>query len=133
MFAAFQFALERVQGAFSQPAAEIADEADGMGYVLERLESRAAFEVHQHEVYQVWVMRKRQADDQRAEQFAFARAGGACDDAMRAMRVVVEINPDGTIQTHTHRDTQASKGRLTPPLLDVDLVGVGYTQQIEQT
>src|ERR1700730_15624747 len=127
MFATFQFALEGVQGAFGQLAAQVADEADGMGYLLERLESCAAFEVHQHKVHQVWVMRQRQAHNEGTEQFAFTCAGSTRNDPMRAMRVVVEIIPDGAIQPHTHRNTQASKGGLTPPLLNIDLVGMSYT------
>ena len=88
-----QLGLEAAQGPLGEPAVEVADEADGVGERGQAVEGAAALEVDQQEREQLGWRAEGQPGDERAQQLALARAGGAGHEDVGA--VAVEVDLDG--------------------------------------
>ncbi len=88
-----QLGLEAAQRPLGEPAVEVADEADGVGERGQAVEGAAALEVDEQEREQLGWPAEGQPGDERAQQLALARAGGAGHEDVGA--VAVEVDLDG--------------------------------------
>ena len=80
-----QLGLERAQRPVGQLLVEVADGADGVRQPLAGRERGAALEVDEDEGQPGRVVAGRETGDQRAQELALAGAGGAADQAVRAV------------------------------------------------
>src|SRR5579884_1845932 len=80
----------------------------------------------------MWMMRDGQAKNERLQQFAFSGPGSAGDDAMRAVRVFVQVEPDGAVESQADGDAQAAKRWRLPPLFDIKQIGMRQVDKVEE-
>ena len=80
-----QLGAERLQRPLGEVGVEVGDHADGVRQVDAVLERRAALVVDQHERHRVRPVADRERGDDRLQQLGLAGAGGAGDQAVRAV------------------------------------------------
>ena len=108
VLAAAQLGAERLQRALDQVGVEVGDHADGVRQPHAVLERGAALVVDEHEGQRVRAVGDRQRGDQRLQQLGLAGAGGAGDQAVRAVAAQVEAR---TARRWTRRSAPRCCGR----------------------
>ena len=98
---------------------EVGDVPRDLRQLLHPAEGGAALVVDEHDGELLWVPGGQQPSDERAQQFALARAGGADDEPVRAVAAVrglIEIEHDGVaVVIEAEGDAQPRQGTLLLP------------------
>ncbi len=133
---AHQLAVQRVLHALHEGGlvGEVGDDRGGVRELLQTEEGGAALEVDEDEVEGLGGVAQRQAQDQGAQEFALAGAGGADEQAVRshaALRGLLDVELHGTaVDADGHRDPQPGgtglPGEVGPGVVPVE---VGYAEQ----
>ncbi len=136
LLAADEFAVQRVLHALHERGllGEVGDQRRGVLEPVQADEGGAALEVHEDEVERLRGVGEREREDERAQQFALARAGRADQHAVRAhaaqgglLQVQFQGRPVGR---HPDGDAQPVLGpQFVPVLGDAVLVQVGDAEQ----
>ena len=113
---AAQLGAERGERAGGQVGVEVGDHADGVRQAVAVLEGRAALVVDEHEVDLVGAVAHRQRGDERLQELGLAGAGGAGDEAVRAVGADVELEgPVVGLPDHRLRRTAEAGPALEQP------------------
>ena len=124
--------LDRPQRAVDLPAVDVRDRTQKMGQAAELVDHAAALEVDDDKCHLIGVEERRHGKDIRLQQFRFTGTGRTGDQAVRAVRLVVQIQTDNAAFRNAQRGHRTIDPRCHPALRQIQVLCREDVQQLKQ-